>query len=189
MATKVIKQNCWDKALDAFGYSYIYSKKVEKLNFWLRLSKVLGILIPVLVGSVVASYLTNKEVVDFVVLITTPLTIFQLIVSSYLTIVGSDEKVNTYSLKIAEYSILNSDFENLARLGDENDPIKLQHNYEILVERERGISKGNFEISDEYLRLGMCAGLREYRRTCAGCKKVPVSIKSSECDVCGNFKL
>ena len=186
---KSIKQACWDKALDAFGYGYIYSKKIDKLNWWLRWTKVLGIMIPVLLGGILSSYVANRELLDLVVWITTPLAIFLLGLSSYLTIIGADEKVNGYSTKTAEYSLLNSEFENLAKLGDENDIVGLQKRFEILVERERGVAKGNYNVSDEYLRMGMCAGLREYKRACAGCKKVPTAIKSSDCDVCGNFKI
>lgn len=186
---KLIKQDCWDKALDAFAYCYIYSKKIEKLNYWLRASKLLGILIPVLVGGIVASYVTNKELIDFVVWLTSPFAISQLVLSTYLTVGGADEKVNSYSFKTAEYSLLNSEFQNLARLGDEDDITDLQHKYNVLVERERSVAKGNFEVSDNYKRMGMCAGLREYRRNCVACKKTPLAIKTSDCDVCGNFKL
>lgn len=183
---KKIRNDCWNKALDSFGFSYIYSKKIDSLNIWLRWTKVLGILIPVLLGGLLTSYFSNKYLINLAVWITTPIALTQLLISTYLTIIGADEKVNSYSTKSAEYSLLNSEFEHLAKYPL-TDLQLLQHKVDILLERERGISKGNFDISDKELRKGMCAGLRNYRRECAGCGKTPISMNPTKCDVCGNF--
>lgn len=183
---KKIRTDLWDKALDSFGYSYIYSKKIDSLNIWLRWTKVLGILIPVLLGGLLSSYFSNKYLIDLAILVTTPIALFQLIISTYLSIVGADDKVNIYSAKSAEYSLLNSEFEYLAKYPTE-DINELQHKMDILLERERGISKGNFNVSDKELRKGMRSGLRNYRRNCAGCNQTPTSMTPTKCDVCGNF--
>jgi hypothetical protein len=155
-----MRQDCWDKALDSFAYSYIYSKRIESVDFWLRWSKVLGIIVPVLLGGIVSSYYSNQTVMYWALLITTPTAIAQLVVSTYLTVVGSDEKVKLYQSKSVEYSLL---------------------------ERERGISRENQNIKDKELRMGMRYGLRNYRRACAGCGKVPISMESTDCYVCGKF--
>ncbi|WP_394992674.1 mobilome CxxCx(11)CxxC protein [Emticicia sp.] len=183
---KKIRTDCWDKALDSFGYSYIYSKKIESLSKLLRWTKVLGILIPVLLGALLTSYISNKELLDLAIYITTPIAIAQLILSTYLTIIGADERANSYSIKSAEYSLLNSEFEYLAKFPPADDII-FQNKYEVLLERERGISKTNNEVSDKELRMGMRFGLRNYRRACAGCQKTPTSMIATDCDVCGNF--
>lgn len=181
-----IRADCWDKALDCFGFSYIYSKKIDSLNIWLRLTKVLGIMIPVLLGGLVSSYYSNLSIINWAIIITSPIALAQLIVSTYLTIIGSDEKVNTYSTKAVEYNLLNSEFENLANfpLGDEKEH---QNKYNVLLERFRGVSKENHNISDKDLRKGMRAGLRNYKRACVSCKIVPTSMVATKCDICGNF--
>lgn len=183
---KKIRTDCWDKALDSFGYSYIYSKKIDSLNIWLRWTKVLGILIPVLLGGLLTSYFSDKHLIDLAIWITTPVALLQLLISTYLSIIGADDKVNIYSTKSAEYSLLNSEFEHLAKYPAE-EINTLQHKMDILLERERGISKGSFDVSDKELRKGMCSGLRNYRRECAGCGKIPTTMKPTDCDVCGNF--
>lgn len=185
--TKKIRVDCWDKALDCFGYSYIYSKKNESLNIWLRLTKLLGILIPVLLGGLLSSYyLTNKDLIELALKITTPIALLQLCVSAYLSIIGSEDKVNLYSTKSVEYSLLNSEFERLAKLPPDNEK-DLQNIYDILLERERGISKTSFNVSDKERRMGMRIGLRNYRRNCAGCNEIPTSMTPTKCPVCGNF--
>lgn len=183
---KKMRNNCWDKALDSFAYSYIYSKKIQRINLLLRWTKVLGILIPVLLGTLLTAYYGNKNLLDLAIYITTPVAIGQLLISSYLTVVGAEEKVNSCIQKSVEYSLLNSEIEYLANFPDSNEQL-FQNKYEILIERERGISKGNHDISDQELRMGMRFGLRQYRRACAGCNETPTSMKPTKCDVCGNF--
>ncbi|WP_162343205.1 mobilome CxxCx(11)CxxC protein [Cyclobacterium salsum] len=183
---KKLRTDCWDKALDSFGYSYIYSKKIESLNFQLRWTKVLGILIPVLLGGILTSYYSYEIILELAIYITTPIALIQLLLSAYLTIIGADEKVNTYSTKSAEYSLLNSEFEYLGKYPPENVSL-FQNKMDILLERERGISKGNFDIEDKELRMGMRAGLRNYRRGCAGCGETPISMTPTDCEICGNY--
>jgi mobilome CxxCx(11)CxxC protein len=43
------------------------------------------------------------------------------------------------------------------------------------------------DITDQEKRMGMRAGLRQYQRACAGCKTVPVSLRATECEICGKF--
>ena len=172
----------FDKALDCLGYSYIYIKRIDKLELWLRWTKVLGILIPVLVGSILLAYVRNQIILEWAVTITTPLVIGQLLLSTYLTIVGSDTKVMDYSRLASEFTLLHSDFDDFAR-----QEIQDEKRYSILIERYRGLSVMKYSIKDKELRMAMRYGLREYRRACASCKQVPTSMVPTECDVCGNF--
>jgi mobilome CxxCx(11)CxxC protein len=183
---KKMRQECWDKALDSFAYSYIYSKKTEHLNFLLRWTKLFGILIPVMLGALLTAYYGNKHLIDAAIYITTPFAIAQLILSTYLTVIGADEKVNTYISKSIEYTLLNSEIDFLVKFPD-SDSLIFQNKYEVLNEREKCLGKGNYELSEKDLRMGMRFGLRQYRRPCVGCNEVPVSMKPSKCEVCGNF--
>ena len=180
-----IRQDCWDKTLDSIGNSYIYQVKIKKINYWLRISKILGIVIPVFLGGVLTSY-KSENYLEILIIITTPLALFQLVLSTILTINGADENILKYSTKSAEYSVLESEFRQMARYPIENDNEYLKK-YEILLEREKGIGKGNIEVTDKEKRMGMRFGLRELSRECVGCKKTPLSMKSTNCDICGNF--
>lgn len=42
-------------------------------------------------------------------------------------------------------------------------------------------------LKDWEKRRGMKAGLREFQRACVECKIVPTSMKSTNCNVCGNY--
>ena len=54
--------------------------------------------------------------------------------------------------------------------------------YEILTEREKGIGKGNIDVTDKEKRIGMRFGLRELSRECVGCKQTPLSNLSGRID-------
>ncbi|MCG8859995.1 mobilome CxxCx(11)CxxC protein [Tenacibaculum finnmarkense] len=181
-----IRADCWNKSLDSIGFGYIYQLKIKKINFWLRASKVLGIIIPVLLGGILTSAYNSESILNLAVLITTPVALFQLVLSTILSINGADENILKYSTKSAEYSVLESEFRQMGRYPIENE-FEYLKKYEILTEREKGIGKGNIDITDTEKRIGMRFGLRELSRECVGCEKTPLSMKSTNCDICGNF--
>lgn len=181
-----IRQDCWDKTLDCIGLSYIYQLKIKRINRWLRVSKVLGIVIPVFLGGVLTSSLNFREVIEVAIWVTTPIALFQLILSTILSINGADDNLLKYSTKAAEYSIIETEFRQLARYPDQNE-LEYVKKFEILLERDKGITKGSLDITDKEKRIGMRFGLRELSRECVGCKKTPLSMKPTNCDICGNF--
>lgn len=181
-----LRQDCWDKTLDAIGFGYIYQMKIQRLNLWLRASKILGIVIPVFLGGVLTSAYNTPEYLKMAIWITSPFALGQLVLSTILTINGADENLMKYSTKAAEYSVLETEFRQMARYPDKNEFEYLKR-FEILIEREKGIGKGNLEVNDKEKRIGMRFGLRELSRACVGCEKVPLSMKATDCDICGNF--
>lgn len=183
---KKIKTECWDKCIDTDGYSYIFSKRIEKLEIWLKWSKVLGIIIPVFLGGILASYSSNQNILNIAVFVTSPFALAQLLISTYLTVTGADEAMSLYSSKTAEFMLLHSEFEQLAKFPPPNIE-ELNQKFNILVEREKGLSKDNYKLKDSELRMGMRYALRNKRRQCAGCNIAPISMKPTDCDVCGNF--
>lgn len=181
-----IRQECWDKCIDSCGFSYIYSKKIESIEKWQKASKIMGIIIPVFLGGILASYSSSPQILEYAVKITTPLAIAQLLLSTYLMVTGADDTTIKASAKTVEYSLLHSEFRQLANYPDKSET-EYKRKFDILLERENGIGKENFKVSDKELRMGMRYGLREYRRSCAGCNEVPSSMISTSCSVCGNF--
>lgn len=181
-----LRTDCWDNALDCYALWYIYSVRVRKLEWWLRWTKILGILIPVFLGGLVTSYYQNEELMQWAIVITTPLALGQLLISTYLTISGADENYSKYVNLATEFNLLNSELVQLAMF-----PLKgLAENrskYDVLIERKRGLSKSIVSLKDKELRMGMRSALRERRRSCAGCGETPISMDPSKCYVCGNF--
>ena len=181
-----IRTDCWDKTLDAIGFGYIYQLKIKEINYWLRISKVLGIIIPVFLGGILTSTYNSPEYISMAIWITSPFALGQLVLSTILTINGADENVLKYSTKAAEYSVIETEFRQMARYPNSNE-FEYLKKFEILIEREKGISKANLEVTDKEKRIGMRFGLRELSRECVGCNEKPLSMIASNCDICGNF--
>lgn len=181
-----IRKDCWDKTLDAIGYGYIYQLKIKEINYWLRISKVLGIIIPVFLGGILTSTYNSPEYISMAIWITSPFALGQLVLSTILTINGADENVLKYSTKAAEYLVIETEYRQMARYPNSNE-FEYLKKFEILIEREKGISKANLEVTDKEKRIGMRFGLRELSRKCVGCNEKPLSMNSSNCDICGNF--
>ena len=181
-----IRQDCWDKALDCIAYSYIYTKKISKLSPYLTWVKALGIIIPLLVGAIAGTYYTDPDIMKWALVITSPLAIAQLVLSTLLTVTGYEDKVTKYLTKSTEYSLLQSEFELVAKYPN-SDFSEYQRRYETLLERERNLGRDNQDVTEKYERMGMRYGLRNYRRSCAGCGIIPTSMTPTQCPVCGNF--
>ncbi|WP_215232092.1 mobilome CxxCx(11)CxxC protein [Dyadobacter linearis] len=181
-----IQADCWNRALDCFAYNYIYAGKLNKISPWLQWSKVLGIIVPVLIGAILTTYANDSKIIDLTIAITSPFAIAQLVVSTYITVSGLEEKAALFSSQTIQFSLLNSEFQSLGLTPLPSIDI-YQARYEVLKERERSLSVHHHQVSEEELRKGMRSGLRNYQRECAGCKTVPLSMISTNCPVCGNF--
>lgn len=176
----------FESAFHAFGYNYVYIKKLQRLNSLVKVVKVLGILVPVLIGAFFMAYSSNQEVLKWVVWIAAPLSIVQLVFSTILAVNGSEENIIAYGTKAAEYSVLNHEFFHLGKFPDD-DYKELLRKYEVLAERMKGVSKGIKSLNESDLRKGMRYALRNYKKECVACKEIPYSMKPTNCDVCGNF--
>lgn len=178
--------DCWDKALQGYGTSYVYLKRIARLKRQIALSKATGIALPVLLGGMVSTYFQYQEVMAIAIAITSPIAVLQLVFSTILTVNGAEEKLVKFIELSTKNTYLSDNFKSLAKYPPK-DFKELRARYDVLVERERNISDSDYDISDKESRMGMRYGLREFQRKCAGCKQVPISMNSTNCDVCGNF--
>lgn len=181
-----IRSSCWTKAMQAFGTSYIYSKRIKGLKRLLNWSKVTGIALPVFLGGMVGSYYHDRQVMDWVLLATAPLAVAQLVFSAILTVNGTEESLSKAISLSVKNLLLSDDFKRLADYPPDK-PKELKRQYSVLCERERVLIEDDPNISEKENRMGMRAGLREFQQSCVGCKMVPVSMKPTTCEVCGNF--
>jgi len=184
-----LRRDCWDKALDCFGYSYIFAKRVVRLRRRIRLLTAFGILVPVAAGAIALSYAYRPEIVDFVVkIVATPLMIAQLLVSIAALIYRWDDGLS-YALDAASvHGTLSGKYKKLASTPPTTE-VELQRMYDLLeVEYdERTKQDAKESIKEWENRMGMRAALREFQRKCVGCDKTPTSLRSTNCDVCGNY--
>lgn len=184
-----LRQECWNGALHTFGKSYIFVNRLKKYGQWINLLKASGIVVPAAIGGTALAYGYNSEYLALSISIAIPLTIAQLIISVFAVVFKWDDEF-AYSIEASQhYSVLADNFKMLGQFPP-NSFAELEKEYNVentkLKSRIEQDSKHN--LKEWELRKGMRYALREFKRECYGCGKVPKSLQSTDCDICGRFK-
>lgn len=183
-----LRQQCWNKSLNSFAISYIFDKKAYRLLFFLNLLKALGLAVPAAIGATALGYGLNSSILQMMIFLAIPLTIFQFLFSLLAVVYKWDDKL-AYSYEASQdLGSLYDDFKNLA-----NTPPKtykaLSIEFELLNQRYKLRVQQNAKIGIKEWenRMGMRYGLRQFQRKCVGCDIIPKSMESTNCNICGNF--
>ncbi len=186
--TSVICKECWERAFHSFGTAYIFEKRTKKLRKKLQFLTFLGIVVPVTVGSLIISFDVDFKYINFIIILAGIFGFVQLIITIWSVVVGWND-----SLAFAKESIsVNYELSNKYSSLGKDPPSKLSElnlKYEIFNTeyKYRNQQDNQQGITNKEKNMGMRSALRNFRRECYGCKKIPKSMKPSNCDICGNF--
>lgn len=183
-----LRTSCWNNAITAFGTAYIFDKKAQRHGFYTNILKVFGIVVPVAVGATALGYGFNSVILKAIIALAIPLSIIQLIFSVFAVVHKWDDEL-AYSYEASQdLSLISDSFKKLGNLPPASFK-ELNDKYEILNTRLKARKQQNskHKIREWELRMGMRYALREFQRKCVGCGEIPVSMKSTNCPVCGNF--
>jgi len=183
-----LKKICLDNALYAFGTAYIFEKRASKYKRIFNILTFLGIVVPASFGGLVLSFGTDFRFKEIIILIISILGLLQLVLSIWSLVAKWDDSLAYAQESLSANYRLSANFKELA----ENPPDNLKDfeiSYRFLkVENDSRNDRDNQQlVSGKEKRMGMRAGLRQFKRVCAVCHQVPVSLKPSDCEVCGNF--
>ena len=185
---KRIRQNCWEKAIQCLGTSYIFQVKAKEYAKYLKYITILGIIVPLITGGIAMGYGQYSQYLSYFLVIAVPLSIFQVILSSIALIYKWEDNLS-YSLESqSENRKLSEDFKQLA----ENTSItsaELEHKFELFKTMDDARSKQDEKItfSSKENCKGMRYALKIFQIECAICKKVPIDMEPTNCDNCGKF--
>ncbi|MEB2774604.1 mobilome CxxCx(11)CxxC protein [Algoriphagus sp. D3-2-R+10] len=179
---------CHDVSFHSFGKTYIFQKRVGAYTKLINFNTVLGIIIPVCIGATVLGYGIENQFLQYLILVAIPLSIFQLLVSTISVAFKWSDELSYASEAIQSHQYISDRFKKLAAFS-KNSFDDLDREYEILnaVLQSRKDQDSKHNLKDWELRMGMRYALREFQRECVSCKKVPLSMESTTCPVCGNF--
>jgi mobilome CxxCx(11)CxxC protein len=186
-AIDIIRRKCWDKAVEAYGTGYIFEKRSHRLRIQIRGLIFLGIVVPVIAGSIVLSF--GKVALSPFILIPAGILAAIQVVGSVWSLVARWDDSYSYALEsLSSNYRLSENYQKLA----ENPPDKLlnlQIRFDLIeVEDQFRSTEDNKQgITDKEKRMGMRAALRKFKRKCANCNEIPFSMKPSDCPVCGQF--
>lgn len=185
-AALVLRSECWNRAIQAYATGEIFKRRSQKYTWRIQLLTFLGIVVPVLVGAVVLAFGVQFEHLGALLAFAGVISIVQLVVSAWALVANWTENLQ-YSLESATENFdLSLKFKKLGQ----NPPADFQTRSAALQAKDeaRQGSDNKRNISDRENRRGHRAGLRQFERECKGCKKTPISMISSNCDMCGNFE-
>lgn len=185
---EILRQEAWNNSIQAFGKSYIFSKRAQFYNNWSRFLTIMGVIVPLTIGATVSGYGLDSDILKNTLAISIPLSIIQLVISVFAIVNNWNDNLR-YSLEaVNDYNNLSDSFKKLGK-NPPNDLNEFNLQSEILGTKlsSRIEQDSKYNLKERELRKGMRYALREFQRACVGCKKIPLSIKPEHCDVCGNF--
>jgi mobilome CxxCx(11)CxxC protein len=183
-----IRKECWNKSLHTLGTSYVFQLKTKYYKKWIRIITILGLVVPLLLGAVVAAYGQNSKVLEIVIIITAPIGIFQIVLSGISLVAKWDDQL-AYALESqTDNRVISDEYENLAKWP----PLeieKLEKEFAIIKTKDDARIKQDEKISfsPKENRKGMRYALWIRQKECVTCKKVPLSMAPSSCETCGKF--
>src|SRR3989304_6903481 len=95
---EVLRQECWDRAIQTFGTAYLFEIRARRLQRRTRSLTFLGIVVPVTVGGIILSFGASPRVMPYILAIAGLLSIVQLIGSTWSLVARWDDAL-AYSLE------------------------------------------------------------------------------------------
>lgn len=182
-----IRQECWDQALHTFATAHIFERRARSLRWRLRALTFLGIAVPATVGGVIIAFGTNDQSLLVILWLAGILGLVQLIGSIWALVAKWDDAY-AYALEsIAENHRFSNSFASLGKNPPAPDELRTRQDFLEADNGHRRDSDYKQGITEEEKRRGMRAGLLQFRRTCVACGEIPVSLRASDCGVCGQF--
>ena len=183
-----LRQDAWNNALFSYGYGYLFSHRANKLNKKLILITFLGILTPLLIGGIVTTYGTTSPILKYLLIVTAPISIIQLVISVWSIVANWNTSYAYYLETYLDNYNLAERYENIGKYPSEsNKDLKNEIDKIDILRSNRDKQDSKYPLSDKEKRKGMRYALRKYKRSCAGCDTIPTDMKSTECGVCGKF--
>ena len=183
-----IKLDSSDKSFHCFGYGYIFQKRIKWYLRYINALKFFGIIVPLIIGAIALGYGVNNNILIYAIIIGTPFIILQLVISTLSIVYKWDDEL-AYSFEASnDYNYLYDEFRKLFNYPTQNSS-QLENRFDILITKlnSREQQNSKHKITEKELRIGMRYSLREHKKECAGCQKIPTDMTSTECGVCGKF--
>jgi mobilome CxxCx(11)CxxC protein len=183
-----LRQDAWNNALFSYGYGYLFSHRAKKLKTLLNWITFLGIIVPILIGGIVTTYGTTSPILKYLLIITAPVSIAQLVISVWSVVANWNTSYAYYLETYLDNYNLAEKYENLGKYPPmKNEELKSELKKIDILRSSRDKQDSKYPLSDKEKRKGMRYALRKYKRECAGCHQIPTSMNSTKCGVCGNF--
>jgi len=184
-----IRFECHDKAFHAFANGHIFERRAKKYKARIKALEFAGLVVPVVIGGIVIAYGPEQSIpLNIALFVVAPFTIVLLVISTLSLVYQWSDKLSYSSESSADNYGLSGDFKELGTHPPQTlDDLKLK--YIELKTKDDIRSKQDIaqNVKPEEDRRGMRKALIQFQRECVKCEKIPDSMASTDCPVCGNF--
>ncbi|WP_447527594.1 mobilome CxxCx(11)CxxC protein [Vreelandella sp. TE19] len=182
---KNIIDSCREKEFHAYGTIRIFEKRARNLQVRRTWITFLGIVIPLVVGSIVLAFGTLTAALPYLLTFAGVVSTIQLILSTWSIVSRWDEKYDYAIESVRDNTYLYNKFKALAERPPNDLDVKF---FELTKENERRESADiTKHITDKEKRYANYLSLKYYNKPCHVCNEIPKTSKPSKCDGCGNF--
>lgn len=183
IAQEDLLKHCRDKAFYAFGTTKIFESRTRRLETYRNWITYLGIIVPLLVGSVVLSF--GKEWLPVVLVPAGIVGAIQLALSAWSLVAKWDDRYSYALGAMQSQTQLFNKWERLAK----RQPADIEQLASDLDAEDQRQERADIaqNIKDQERRYAMHATLYHFGNACQGCGVKPISMKPTKCDTCGNF--
>jgi mobilome CxxCx(11)CxxC protein len=184
-----LRNQCWENYENCLAVRYIFEKREYRLKYKIRLLRVFGFVTPAFIGMIVITYGKAFIYLDKILWIAGVFSIIQFIISLLAIFYGWDDELSYCYEAIPSYNYLSEKYHDLANFPPSPDFIEYKNAVNLIDKEnsERNRQNTSHTIKDWEDRIGMRYSLRERQKYCPACDKIPFSMKSTDCDVCGKF--
>ena len=185
-----LRQECHHYSYDCSAMRFIFESRATKLRNKVTWLKALGIIVPALVGSTALGYPLDSVFLKNLILFAIPVTIFQFVLSVWATIAKWEEGLAYSYEAVQSYSTLFTKFHDLANYPPSQfSSLKKQFDGIVTESSLRSQQDASHNVKEWEKRMGMRFSLRLHQCKCVGCEVKPLSLDSTNCDICGKFSL
>jgi mobilome CxxCx(11)CxxC protein len=185
-ATQDPRAECWEKAHECYGTAKIFQRRLESLGKKLRLLGFVGLAGPLFIGLAVGAFGVKAELLPLLIGVLAVVSIGQGVFSLWALFAQWENGLRFAAESQGDNLRLCREYEELARRASSDLSDRRARLDERFRLREDQDSRQ--AISDEEMRFAMRATLRQYGKACKGCGEIPVSLKPTECSICGSGK-
>jgi len=184
------RQHCIAEALHCFGTSAVFGERARLLRRRIGAISYLGVALPGLVGVAVASFGIAAGVTAIFIGVAAACSIPLFALSAWsLAQNWPDQLAYAEESRTANRRLSDA----FARMAKDQTLSQRAYKTDLRLLDQENDARSTLDekryVSEDEKRFGMRAALRQLQKTCAGCSRVPQSLDSTDCDVCGNFKL
>jgi mobilome CxxCx(11)CxxC protein len=189
LTAEQLKEECWNKAYYNLATHYIFRKKSEHYERFIRWNNLLGILTPLSLGATVAAYGIQSNLIGYAIAVAAPLTVIQVLISGF-AIVNKWDYLLSYSIEsMTANRISYVNFQDLAKYPPQNlDEFSKKYRELSIISGERDVQDEKIKFSQKEDRIGTRYALWIMQKECPECHAIPKNMSPTKCGTCGDPK-